>query len=159
MTVENGNIIRSIYKGIGKKSNYLFRTYDRNQMNLDASKLGSYTEGEIAGENKDNWIYINVWDYKPSWKITVQEFETNSAKTLEVVRMDECYDPLYMLMYEKGDTDTAPQLTCTMFRAKANSATSMVTIRVEDEFGNSRMERMQRPKQFTVDVYADEQTE
>jgi hypothetical protein len=73
--------------------------------------------------------------------------------------MDECYDPLYMLMYEKGNTDTAPQLTGTMFRAKANSATSMVTIRVEDEFGNSRMERMQRPKQFTVDVYADEQTE
>jgi hypothetical protein len=46
-----------------------------------------------------------------------------------------------------------------MFRAKANSATSIVTIRVEDEFGNSRTERMQRPKQFNVDVYADEQTE
>ena len=158
LTIENGNI-SSIYKGIGKKRNYLFRTYDRNKMNLDASKLGSYTKGEIAGENKDNWIYINVWDYKPSWKITVQEFVTNSATTLEVVRMDECYDPLYMLMYEQGDTDTAPQPTYTMFRAKASSATSMVTIRVEDEFGNSRTERMQRPKQFNVDVYADEQTE
>ena len=73
--------------------------------------------------------------------------------------MEECYDPLYMLMYAQKKTDTAPQLTCTMFRAKANSSTSMVTIRVEDEFGNSRMERMQRPKQFSIDVYVDEQTE
>ena len=158
LTVDNGKI-SSLYKGIGKKKNYLFRAYDRNQMNLEASKLGSYTKGEIAGVNKDNWIYINVWDYKPSWKISVQEFATNSATTLQVTRMDECYDPLYMLMYGQGETDTTPQLTCTMFRAKANSATSIVTIRVEDEYGHSRMERIQRPKKFTVDVYADEQTE
>lgn len=158
LTVDSGKM-SSLYKGIGKKKNYLFRAYDRNQMNLEASKLGSYTKGEITGVNKDNWIYINVWDYKPSWKITVQEFVTNSATTLEVSRMEECYDPLYMLMYGQGETDTIPQLTCTMFRAKANSATSIVTIRVEDEFGNSRMERMLRPKQFTIDVYVGEQTE
>ena len=158
LTVDNGKI-SSLYKGIGKKKNYLFRAYDRNQMNLEASKLGSYTKGEIAGVNKDNWIYINVWDYKPSWKITVQEFETNSAKTLQVSRMEECYDPLYMLMYAQEKTDTEPQLTYTMFRAKANSATSIVTIRVEDEFGNSRMERMQRPKKFTIDAYIGEETE
>lgn len=158
LTVDNGKI-SSLYKGIGKKKNYLFRAYDRNQMNLEASRLGSYTKGEIAGENKENWIYINVWDYKPSWKISVQEFATNSATTLQVTRMDECYDPLYMLMYAQGETDTTPQPTCTMFRAKANSATSTVTIRVEDEYGHSRMERIQRPKKFTVDVYADELTE
>ncbi len=158
LTVNNGDI-SSIYKGVGKKRNYLFRAYDRNQMNLKTSKLGSYTKGDIAGENKENWIYINVWDYKPSWKITVQEFATNSAATLDVTRMEECYDPLYMLMYEQGKTDTTPQLTYTMFRAKANSATSMVTVRVEDEYGNSRAERMVRPKRFTIDTYIDEQAE
>ena len=154
-----GGEFSSIYKGVGKKQNYLFRAYDRNQMNLDASKLGTYTKGDIAGENKENWIYINVWDYKPSWKITVQEFVTNSATTLNVTRMSESYDPLYMLMYEQGKTDTTPQLTTTMFKVRANSATSTVTIKVEDEYGNSRIERMVRPKQFTIDTYIDEQAE
>ena len=66
-------------------------------MNLEASKLGSYTKGEITGVNKDNWIYINVWDYKPSWKITVQEFVTNSATTLEVSRMERINrDPIVL---------------------------------------------------------------
>ena len=155
----NGGEFNSIYKGVGKKQNYLFRAYDRNQMNLDASKLGAYTKGDIAGENKENWIYINVWDYKPSWKITVQEYVTNSAATLNVTRMSESYDPLYMLMYEQGKTDTTPQLTTTMFRARASSAASTVTIKVEDEYGNSRIERMVRPKQFTIDTYIDEQAE
>lgn len=155
----NGGEFSSIYKGVGKKQNYLFRTYDRNQMNLDASKLGTYTKGDIAGENKENWIYINVWDYKPSWKITVQEFVTNSATTLNVTRMSESYDPLYMLMYEQGKTDTTPQLTTTMFRVRASSATSTLTIKVEDEYGNSRIERMVRPKQFTIDTYINEQAE
>ena len=155
----NGGEFSSIYKGVGKKQNYLFRAYDRNQMNLDALKLGTYTKGDIAGENKENWIYINVWDYKPSWKITVQEYVTNSAATLNVTRMSESYDPLYMLMYEQGKTDTTPQLTTTMFRARASSAASTVTIKVEDEYGNSRIERMVRPKKFTIDTYIDEQAE
>ena len=155
----NGGEFSSVYKGVGKKQNYLFRAYDRNQMNLDPSKLGTYTKVDIAGENKENWIYINVWDYKPSWKITVQEFVTNSATTLNVTRMSESYDPLYMLMYEQGKTDTTPQLTTTMFKVRANSATSTVTIKVEDEYGNSRIERMVRPKQFTIDTYIDEQAE
>ena len=84
---------------------------------------------------------------------------TNSATTLNVTRMSESYDPLYMLMYEQGKTDTTPQLTTTMFKVRANSATSTVTIKVEDEYGNSRIERMVRPKQFTIDTYIDEQAE
>ena len=54
LTVKNGRY-SSVYKGLGKKENYLFRTYDRNNMNLNAAKLGTYTAGEIAGEVGKDW--------------------------------------------------------------------------------------------------------
>lgn len=45
---------------------------NRDMMNLDISKMNDYITGNIAGTNKDNWVYINIWDYKPSWTIKEQ---------------------------------------------------------------------------------------
>ena len=158
LTVKNG-VYSSVYKGVGKKKNYLFRTYDRNRMNLDESKLGSYTAGEIAGVNKQNWVYIYIWDYKPSWKISVEEYLTNgSSKVLTPIKIDS-FDPLYMLMYEKGLTTTTPRKALTTFRVQASEATSMLIIDVKDEYGNKRSEMMKRPKDFTLDTYIKEQAE
>jgi hypothetical protein len=158
LTVRNGGF-ESIYKGIGKKENYLFRTYDRNCMNLNEAKLDKYTAGYIAGENKENWVYIYIWDYKPSWKISVEEYgKGGSCRVLTPSKIDS-FDPLYMLMYEKGLTGTTPRKALTMFRVQAYEATSMLVIDVEDEHGNRRSERMVRPKSFTLDTYIKEQAE
>lgn len=153
LSVSNGQF-QSVYKGIAKKEDYLFRTYDRNMMNLDEDSLKGHTAGNIAGSNADNWVYIRIWDYKPSWKLTVKEYDSQ----LQVERFDS-YDPLYMLMYSVGKTSTTPSKTFNMFRVKASSKNSPLTVTVTDEYGRSRTENMTRPKPFTIDTYIAEQAE
>jgi hypothetical protein len=158
MTVKNGKY-SSIYKGIGKKTNYMFRTYDRNMMNIDASSLGKYTAGYIAGENKDNWVYIYIWDYKPSWNLTVEEvLSEDNHKTLYPARIDS-YDPLYSMMYATGLSSTEPVKALTMFRVQASKPNTTLLIEVRDGYGNRRSETMKRPKSFDLDTYIREQAE
>lgn len=158
MTFKNGKY-SSIYKGIGKNTNYMFRTYDRNMMNIDASSLGKYTAGYIAGENKDNWVYIYIWDYKPSWKLTVEEvLSVDDNKTLFPARIDS-YDPLYSMMYATGLSSTEPRKALTMFRVQASKPNTTLLIEVRDEYGNRRSETMRRPKSFDLDTYIREQAE
>ena len=154
LTFQNGRYT-SRYKAIGKKANYMFRAYDRNQMNLTTTKI----TGEIIGENKNNYVYINVWDYKPSWRITVKEqMADGTEKELTAVKV-ETYDPLFGLMYEKGLTDSGPQLSGTIFRAQASSPTTTLVIEVKDEYANSSKEVMQRPKEFSRHTYTTELAE
>ena len=124
-------------------------------MNLTTSKI----TGEIVGEDKNNYVYINVWDYKPSWRITVKEqMADGSEKNLTAVKV-ETYDPLFTLMYEKGLTDSGPQLSRTIFRVQASSPSTTLNIEVKDEYLNSSKEIMQRPKTFSIDAYANEMAE
>ena len=158
MTVRNGKY-SSVYKGIGKNTNYMFRTYDRNMMNIDASKLGKYTTGYISGENKDNWVYIYIWDYKPTWKITIEEvLSVDYHKPLYPARLDS-YDPLYSMMYATGLSSTEPVKALTMFRVQASKPNTTLMIEVQDEYGNRRLEKMNRPKTFDLDTYIREQAE
>lgn len=154
LTLQNGKY-SSTYKAIGKKSSYMFRSYDRNEINLSSSKIS----GEIIGENKNNYVYINIWDYKPSWRITVKEqMPDGNEKSLTPVKV-ETYDPLFCLMYEKGLTDSGPQLSGTIFRVQASSPATTLTIEVKDEYLNSSKEIMQRPKTFSIDAYVKEMAE
>jgi hypothetical protein len=154
LTLQNGKY-SSTYKAIGKKSSYMFRSYDRNEINLSSSKIS----GEIIGENKNNYVYINIWDYKPSWRITVKEqMPDGSEKSLTPVKV-ETYDPLFCLMYEKGLTDSGPQLSGTIFRVQASSPSTTLNIEVKDEYLNSSKEIMQRPKTFSIDAYVNEMAE
>ena len=154
LTLQNGRY-SSTYKAIGKKSCYMFRSYDRNQINLSTDKIS----GELLGEDNNNWVYINVWDYKPSWRVTVKEqLPDGTEKSLTPVKV-ETYDPLFALMYEKGLTDSGPQLSGTIFRVQASSPTTTLTIEVKDEYLNSSKEIMQRPKAFSIDAYALEMVE
>lgn len=73
--------------------------------------------------------------------------------------MFESYDPLYMLMYAEKLVSTKPQIKSTMFKVQASSSTSTLIVRVTDEYGNSRVEQMARPKDFTVEKYMAEQAE
>ena len=150
----DGKNISSVYKHFGKPENFFFRSYDRNQMNLEpyTQNETSYDWGEIGGPSSANYIYLDVWDYKPGWSITAKE----GTKNLTVTRCGATYDPLYALLCTKKLART-PRQTYTIFKVKASSATSTVTITVKDEFGHVRTEEMKRPKAFTFETYRDEQ--
>ena len=124
-------------------------------MNLTTSKI----TGELLGEDKNNWVYINAWDYKHSWNISVKEqMPDGTDKTLLPVRV-ETYDPLFTLMVDRELTSTSPQLSGTIFRVQASSPTTTLVIEVRDEYGNSCKEIMQRPKDFSLHTYTTEMAE
>ena len=102
-------------------------------------------------------MYINVFDYDPSWKIEV----TENGKSLpyEVVKVK---DPLHLAAYEakrynENKTPTssfnAYTVNSHIFRVQASSATSTLEIKVTDRFGNSAAESMKRPKAFSLQAY------
>jgi hypothetical protein len=62
-------------------------------------------------------------------------------------------------MYSEGKTSTTPSKTFNMFRVKASSKNSPLTVTVTDEFGHGRTENMTRPKPFNIDTYIAEQAE
>lgn len=145
--------IGSVYKAIGKKDNYLFRAYDRNQICLDSLKLVGFTTNSLWKKNTNNWVYINVWDYKPSWKITV----TEGGRELQWTKVD-IFDPLYQLMYAEGLAQTNPIRKNTVFRVQASAPDTQLVITVEDDCGHSRTEIMDRPKAFDLETYINEES-
>lgn len=149
-----GSEIETMYKAVGRNENYVFRTYDRNRMDMDAAALNGYTLGNIAGPDNDNWVYIRIWDYKPSWKISVREY----GRELKVTKF-ESYDPLYMLMYSQNLAGTKPQKTLNMFKVQASSKNSPLNVTVTDDYGHVFTEIMERPKAFELENYIAEQAD
>lgn len=163
-----GNDVKWRLKPTNKDFNHMFRTYDRNSIVLNganfapdanasnASKLES-TASHWAKPSSDNYVYINVFDYDPSWKIEVKE--NGKVLTHEVVKVK---DPLHLAAYEamrynENKSPTSSFLASTvnthMFRVKATSATSTLEIKVTDRFGNTATESMKRPKAFSIAAY------
>lgn len=139
-----------------------FRTYDRNSIALTAS---AFVASNASDANKqkfedaakdwissstDNYVYINVWNYDPEWKIVVKE--GNASLDVERVTVK---DPLHLIAYNgkspSGGFGTSN--TRHMFRVKAASATSTLEISVTDRFGNVYKETMKRPKAFSLEAY------
>jgi len=160
-----GKDVTWYFKGIEQPENYQFRSYDRNEICIDVdrdapdansdykTKLAE-SLGEYGTENKENYIYLNVWDWDPSWKIEV----TEDGKSLEVKRFKGT-DPLHVLAYNVTRANMNKSLsfpareTQHLFKAKASSATSTVEIRITDRFGRVYTESMKRPKEFSVEAY------
>ena len=164
----NGSDVKWRFKPTGKDSNHMFRSYDRNEIVLNAANFAPSADASHAASlektashwvagSTENYVYINVFDYDPSWKIEV----TENGKPLqyEVVKVK---DPLHLAAYEakrynenKAPTSSfnASTVNSHMFRVKASSATSTVEIKVTDRFGNSSSESMKRPKAFSLNAY------
>ena len=150
------------YKATGAGVDYQFRTYDRNQIHLTKDKYVPNSNGTYAFEasrwataNSANEVYINVWNWDPSWKVEVSEGGT----PLTVSQILNEKDPLHLIAYTAKrinknskptfDTNTNNHL----FKVTASSATSTLDIKVTDRFGNVYTETMTRPKAFTTDQY------
>ncbi|MBQ2102792.1 MAG: calcineurin-like phosphoesterase C-terminal domain-containing protein, partial [Bacteroidales bacterium] len=149
----------------GRDINHQFRSYDRNQIALTAETwTPSASSANITSWNsyaKDwsatstaNYVYINVWNYDPSWKVEV----TENGRALSVTRVT-IKDPLHLIAYtakrlnaNKSNSFPTSDNNHT-FRVQASSPTSTLEIKVTDRFGNVYTESMTRPKNFNASVY------
>lgn len=160
----NGADVKWRYKGIRHDLDYQFRTYDRNSIDLSASKVAagapdSYAStfetsaGHWVGQKTDNTVYFNIFDYDPSWKIEV----TENGKQLEWQNVRE-KDPLHLCAYEakRAANSKAPTSSFKtyssghIFKVTASSATSTLEFKITNRFGEVFTETMTRPKNFSV---------
>jgi len=162
-----GSSFKWEYKPTGASTQVQFRTYDGNSIDLSAERAvpNAQTAGkavyiahatEWLKKNSDNYVYINVWDYDPSWTVTV----TENGRQLDVERLSGCHDPLHVLTYTAKSIDggsTSPTFPTSLnrhtFRVQASSSSSTLDIVVKNRFGNEYREEMKRPKEFDVDTY------
>ena len=156
------------YQAACRERDYQFRAYDMNQVkefltedyangHSDWTKYYNFIQGFAA-----NVIYLNVWDWDENWNVEVLEGDT----PLTVTRVGGSYDPLHIAAFtgprlRRSDAQgTSPSFQTRKwnhyFKATASSATSTVTVRVTDRYGNVFREVMERPKAFNMDEYKNE---
>ena len=158
-----------VFKGTERDQNVQFRTYDRNNIHLTAEKCtpSNFSDkakeifNTVAGDwtvaDKNNEVYINVFNYDSKWKIEVTE--NGKPLTVEKSGGSKFRDPLHILIYmsvckkEKEDAFTTKS-NGHMWKVTASSPNSTLEIKVTDRFGNVYTETMTRPKAFNVDTYA-----
>ena len=148
------------YKSSTWPISYQFRSYDMNEVKKNVTM-------SIANDNSNfqkyvtsysgyavNDVLINVWNYDPTWKISV----TEDGKELEVIPV-WAYDPLHViaLTAKRMSTSKSPSF-CTdsfthFFKVNASSASSTLSVKVTDRFGNVYTETMTRPKAFNTNNY------
>lgn len=168
----NGTALKWVFKATGRDASYQFRSYDRNQIEITPEKyvsngnaahkaaLAKYTESWSA-PSQANYVYLNIWNYDPAWKIEV----TENGSPLSVSALNSEMDPLHVIAYTAKRLDANVSLNSEggfnfdtgnnrhMFRVKAGSATSTLEIKVTDRFGNIYTESMRRPKAFSIETY------
>ena len=159
----NGTSFSWQYKATGRAMNHQFRTYDRNNITItaanyvpsgDATHQADFKPGFWSTSSSANEVYINVWNYDPSWKVEVSENGTSLTPTKVTA-----YDPLHLIAYtakrlNKNKKATfATEQNSHMFKVTASSASSTLNIKVTDRFGNVYTESMTRPKAFNTDIY------
>lgn len=159
----NGTDFKWRFKAIGRSTDYQFRSYDRNEINLSRQAAIPNANDEYAAkflsaasayctESNANEVILNVWNYDSRWKIEVKE----DGKSLNVRRFTG-KDPLHFLYSAKRvDRNKSADFSSNnnhMFKVTASSPTSTLEIKVTDRFGNEYVETMTRPKAFTEENY------
>lgn len=162
----NGNDIKWTYKAIGEKDSYQFRCYDLNKVHITAAEFvpnGSDASkntfelnyaGGYQNKRNDNYIYINIWNWDPAWKLEVRE----NGLLLDYKAAVAKKDPLHIISYEakrldQNNTPTSSFVTdysSHIFELETSSPNSDLEIAVTDRFGNIYKETMKRPKDFGI---------
>lgn len=165
-----GSDIKWQFKGTCLPLSRQFKTYDRNQFAINNTNYpgkGSYASTinsdaysllfyNFRDTRSDNTVFINVWNYDPSWTITVKE----NGTSLTVEQQRNIPDPMCLVTYNAARYAGGNSATSTfkanttmthIFKVTASSATSTLEITVKDGFGNTYTETMKRPKAFTID--------
>ena len=156
----NGTQMSHYFKSPGWPASHQFRAYDMGKVksvivpSLGGNKPGFQKFVDIMAAYNDNDILVNVWDYDPTWKISIKE----EGVELPVTQVYTC-DPLHIVaMTAKRFLSTSEPNFITenwyhFFRARASSRDSTVEITVTDRNGIKHTETMRRPKAFSVSDY------
>ena len=150
------------YKATGSDASYQFRSYDRNQIHLTTDKYvpsGSDAMKELFSpdiwgeESSDNEVYLNIWNWDPSWTIDIRE--NGQSLQCEAVKTK---DPLHLIAHtarrlNSNQSNFLSENTYHIFKVQASSPTSTLEIKVTDRFGNVSSETMTRPKTFDINTY------
>ena len=166
-----GKDLQYIYKATGSDEDYQFRSYDLNNVSFslaDVPQMPANVPANVRNKymqyvdaypaNSDNEVLINVWNWNPSWTITVTD-EQGRRLTPEAVW---AYDPLHVAAltvkrFNSSSLSSVPNFITErfphFFKVKAADADTDLTITVCDEFGHEWTEQMERPKAFSTDAY------
>ncbi len=159
----SGDDLKWYYKSTGYPKEYQFRAYDMNEVRKvitgDAmkktngyDKRKSIADGFVTemASYAENEVLLNIWNYDPSWDITV----TENGKTLDVTRLWG-NDPLHILAKSMKRIDVLgySEPFNHFFKVKASGPATTLEIKVTDRFGNVYTETMARPKKMDVDKY------
>jgi hypothetical protein len=150
----NGTDFSWVYKSTGYDPSYQFRAYDMNEVKKVVTN-GKYPSREnwetfanAVQAFPANTVLLNIWNYDPSWKISV----TENGKELTCFQI-ETYDPLHIISESAFRDSFNTSKWIHHFRVYASSPTSTLEIKVTDRFGNVYTETMTRPKNFNASVY------
>ena len=150
------------YKPTGKGTDLQFRTYDRNEILITKEKYapkytGTDFDSSLWGKaSSANEVYINVWNWDPSW--TVEVTEAGTPLTVSRLVSGEL-DPLHYIAYtaKRYNSNSAATFKTNknyhLFKVTASGPSTTLDIKVTDRFGNVYTETMTRPKPFTTDTY------
>lgn len=155
------------YKPVGKDIGHQFRSYDRNEIAI--TKANFYpgctdpSKDEVVDTAAENWntessaneVYLNIWNWDPSWTISVTEGGTPLTPT-RVTRKDPLQTISYITIRANGNNAvTFPASNSNHFwKVTASSPNSTLNITVTDGFGNVYTETMTRPKTFELATYS-----
>ena len=155
-----GTDMEWVYKSTGHDVSYQFNAYDMNEVkkvvtsDLGGGKTGWEPYVTNVGSYPGNTVLLNVWNWDPSWKITV----TENGKSLSVKQVWQ-YDPLHMIAMtaKRFKATDNPNFTTSQyhhfFQVQASGPATTLEIKVTDRFGNEYSETMKRPKAFSTDAY------
>ena len=161
----DGTDMKWQYKATGKDIGYQMRTYDRNSISISASKYAPNATGSSITDfnshasdwespSTQNYVYFNVWNYNPKWKISVTEDGKELVWTRVLMK-----DPLHLIAYEAGRANVNATIsfpttnTNHFFRVQASSPNTTLEFTLTDQFGNTYTETMKRPKEFSLENY------
>ena len=164
----SGNTVSNqYYQAACQSRNYQFRAYDMNKVKefLTADYAGDHPDwtkyyNYIQGFG-DNVIFVNVWDWDDDWRVEILEGDT----PLDVTLVGGAYDPLHIAAFtgprlKISSSSDSPSFQTRkwnhFFKATASSASSTITVRVTDRYGNVFTEEMTRPKEFSIAEYRNE---
>ena len=150
------------YKGLDCDFDTQFSCYDMNEVKSLIRKspdfaafYNHYPSRERYTTIPDNSVMVNVWNWDPTWKVTV----TENGKSLPVTwRYTE--DPLHTLSYDAPRTADNGEFTSSfgtvkthhIFTVKASGPDTTLEIEVQDSFGNVSRKTFNRPCEFTIDT-------
>lgn len=153
-----GDKFEYIYKVSEQDENVQFRSYDINNVKFttDGKKAGFKKYADAYPGTANNNVLINVWNYNPSWTITVT---TEGGQSL-AVKAVTAYDPIHIAAQteKRYATSESPSFSTQsfthFFQVTAPDADTDLVITVKDEFGHVWVENMARPKAFSTAAYS-----